>query len=82
MFKLWKSTNEVPRPPGRPQKIVVAEAQNAVSSVFQARTSSSSAFKLSDMKEAFTNKLKDMAATEDFDPHSVTTGASDYLSKE
>ena len=81
MFKLWKSTNEVPCPPGRPQKIAVVEAQDTVSSVFQARASSSSAFKLSDTKEAFTNKLKDTAAAEDFDPDSVTTGASDYSSK-
>ena len=82
MFKLWKSKNEVPHPPGRPQKMAVAETQDAMSSIFQARTSSSSAFKLSDMKEAFTNKLKDTAAADKgFGPDSVTTGASDYLSK-
>ena len=81
MFKLSKSTNEGPRDCGRPQKMAVTKAQDTVFKVFWARTSNSRAFKLTNTKEAFTNKLKSKAAGEAVDPDSISTGASDTLTK-
>ena len=61
--------------------MAVAEAQDVVSNIFRERTSNSSAYKFTDMKESFTNKLKDKAEGGGFDPKLVTTGACDLLTK-
>ena len=80
LFQKWKSTQTV-CPVGRPLKMSLEDAEMSVKKVLSDRTSDSSAFVLSNMKEAYASKLKERAANSGLDPDSVGAAVSDNLAK-
>ena len=76
LFQKWKSTHTV-LPVGRPLKMSVQDAELSVKKVLSDRTSDSSAFMLSDMKETYASKLKERATKNGLDPDSIRSAVSD-----
>ena len=62
MFQKWKSSGIAAPGRGRPLKVKMAEAQKEVSNVLRSRSIDSSTFMLSNMKDLFTNKIKEQVA--------------------
>ena len=66
---------------GYPLKVHIAEAQNEVSNVCRSRSMDNSAFMLGNMKDIFTNKIKEQVVKDSLYPKSVTSSCSDKLAK-
>ena len=62
-------------------KVQKAEAQKEVSNICRSRSTDSSTFMLGNMKDIFTNKIKEQVAKDGLYPESVTSGCSDKLAK-
>ena len=80
MHKKWKETGMINRE-GRPSIMKLGEAEAAVKNVLRDCSSDSSAFKLSDMKNAYAEKRKDKAALDGLDPDSINSSISTRTAK-
>ena len=81
MFQKWKESDIAAPGRGRPLKVQMAEAEKEVSKVLCSRSTDSSAFMLGNMKDIFTDKIKEQVAKDGLGPESVTSGCSDKLAK-
>ena len=81
MFQKWKESGIAAPGRGRPLKVQISEAEKEVSKVLRSRSTDSSAFMLGNMKNIFTNKIKEQVAKDGLDPESVTSSCSDKLAK-
>ena len=81
MFQKWKESGIAAPGRGRPLKVQISEAEKEVSKVLRSRSTDSSAFMLGNMKNIFTNKIKEQVAKDGLGPESVTSGCSDELAK-
>ena len=80
MHKKWKETGMINRE-GQPSIMKLGEAEAAVKNVLRDCSSDSSAFKLSDMKNAYAEKRKDKAALDGLDPDSINSSISTRTAK-
>ena len=72
MYQNWKRTNTT-RNRGRPFKVTVDEAEEAVRKCMKERTSDSSAFRIKNMKAAYSSKIKARAEQDGLEPETVST---------
>ena len=81
MFDKWKASGLPPPSRGRPMSMELDKAQVGVSNVLRSRATNSSAFMLDNMKDMYTNMVKERVAEDGLDPECVKSGCSDKLAK-